>query len=134
MPNKCKFEDEIHQFSKPNVENSPKLNPIERNKINAKSKSKAQLISKKSLNLKLKSATTRSPQIINTQKCKIFPTSIIHIESKVPKRGISTRKSKEQNNNTQLIEEDKTDLKTVINKNLAQRKDVVYKTLIRSLK
>ena len=63
-----------------------------------------------------------------------FRFSIIQYESKVPKRGISTRKSKEQNDNTQLIEEDKTDLKTVINKNLAQRKDVVYKTLIRSLK
>ena len=71
MPNKCKFEDEIHQFSKPNVENSPKLNPVDSNKFNAKSKSKAQLISKKSLNPKLKSVNTHSPQITNTQKCKI---------------------------------------------------------------
>ena len=71
MPNKCKFEDEIHQFSKPNVKNSPKQNPIERNKINAKSKPKAQLISKKSLNPKFKSVNTHSPQIINTQKFKI---------------------------------------------------------------
>ena len=44
MPSKCKFEDEIHQFSKPNVENSPKLNPVDSNKFDSKSKPKAKSI------------------------------------------------------------------------------------------